>query len=228
MLKYLFKLIFPPICQGCNALLLKNEAVLCAFCRHELPLTKHHLNSCDNDTTKKFYGIIPIEFGVSMLYFHTGGIAQKLIHQLKYKGNQEIGTFLGKLYVDDLKKSNLLESVDEIIPVPLHKKRLKSRGYNQISTFCKAISNATDIPINEKVLFRNIHNKTQTQKNKWARQNISIELFDVQIKETDCNKHFLLVDDVITTGSTLEICCKALLKIPNAKVSILTIAYTQS
>jgi ComF family protein len=227
MLKNLFKLIFPDLCCGCKNLLLKNEYLLCYKCRHDLPYTYHHKIQ-HNNTIKKFYGLIPLEFGLSMLYFHHGGIAQELIHNLKYRNQQNIGSLLGELYAKELQNFEPIRSVTEIIPVPLHPKKLKERGYNQVDSFCESIGMHLQIPVNKNLLLRTQYNKTQTQKNREARQQLTQTIFDVNFSAKDENKHFLLVDDVITTGSTLEICAKALLKIPNAKVSILTIAYTQS
>jgi len=227
MLKNLLNLLFPKLCYGCNSLLLKNEAIICSKCRHGLPLTQHH-NLKDNYTTKKFYGIIPVEFSASMLFFHKKGIVQNLIHNLKYRKHQEIGTFLGNWYAEDLKEIAKKHNFTEIIPVPLHKKRLRERGYNQVTTFCEALSKNLQINFNDKLLFRNLYSKTQTKKNKEQRNEVTKSLFDVTFTETDYGKHFLLVDDVITSGATLEACAKALLKIPNAKISIVTIAYTDS
>jgi ComF family protein len=163
-----------------------------------------------------------------MLYFHHKGIVQNLIHNLKYKNHQEIGTLLGKWYAKDLETVAKIKKFSEIIPVPLHKKRLEERGYNQVTTFCEALSNELQIPFNTTLLYRNRYSKTQTKKDKENRKEVSNALFDVTYTDADHNKHFLLVDDVMTTGATLEACAKALLKIPNSKVSIVTIAYTQS
>ena len=227
MLKYLINLMFPKLCLGCNSLLLCNEQTICSACNHNLPHTNHHLLK-SNDATKKFYGIIPIEFSAAMLYFHHKGIVQNLIHNLKYKNHQEIGSLLGKWYAKDIETVAKIINFSEIIPVPLHKKRLEERGYNQVTTFCEALSNELQIPYNTTLLLRNRYSKTQTKKDKENRKEISNALFDVSHTEADHNKHFLLVDDVMTTGATLEACAKALLKIPNSKVSIVTIAYTQS
>ena len=227
MLKYLTNLLFPSLCYGCNALLLRNEQLLCVECRHQLPLTQHHQIK-DNYIAKKFYGILPVEFNAAMLYFHKDGIAQNLIHNLKYRGHQEIGSFLGKWYGNDLKQAATKHQFSEIIPVPLHKKRLQERGFNQVTTFCKALSEELQIDFNETLLYRNIYSKTQTKKNKEARTEVKNSLFDVIFTEKDSGKHFLLVDDVITSGATLEACAKALLKIPDVKISIITIAYSES
>jgi ComF family protein len=227
MLKNLINLLFPNLCSGCNALLLENEGLICAKCRHNLPLTQHHLNP-NNYIATKFYGILPIEFCSAMLYFHKDGMVQNLIHQLKYKNKPEIGTLLGNWYAHDLQKIAADQKFSAIIPVPLHKKRLQERGYNQVTSFCEALSEQLQIEWNDQLLIRTTYSNTQTKKNKAARATVEQARFEAVFTSSDHGKHFLLVDDVITTGATLEACGKALLKIPNAKISILTIAYTDS
>jgi ComF family protein len=227
MLKNLINLLFPKLCTGCNSLLLQNEVIICANCRHELPLTQHHLMS-NNYIAKKFYGIIPVEFCSAMLYFHKDGIVQNMIHHLKYKNRPEIGTLLGNWYANDLIEIAKDQKFTTIIPVPLHKKRNRERGYNQVTTFCEALSQNLGIEINDQLLYRKIYSKTQTKKSKEARSEIKNSLFDVTFSQSDYGKHYLLIDDVITSGATLEACAKAILKIPDAKISIITIAYTDS
>jgi ComF family protein len=227
MLKSIINLFFPPICAGCHSLLLSNEKVLCTICRHNIPLTNHHLN-VENEAFKKFYGRVPVEFTSAMLYFHKKGIVQELIHNLKYKGQEEIGTVLGEWYADDLKKLTIIQSVDTIIPVPLHKRKLRERGYNQVTEFGLALSKNFDIPYNPNLLVRNIYSKTQSKKNLFNRSEGIDSVFDVSFTEKDHNKHFLLIDDVLTTGSTLDACSHALLKIPGAKISIVCMAMAHS
>lgn len=226
-LKNLLNLLFPKLCNGCTAQLLTYETIICLRCRHELPLTSHLANT-ENETFKKFYGKLPVEHASSVVYFNKKGIVQQLIHNLKYKGAQEIGTFFGTLYSDSVQDNAILKTVDEVIPVPLHPKRMRERGYNQVTTFGKSLANGLQVPLNEKLLERKRYSKTQTTKNIFGRTELSTTLFDVQFSEKDHGKHFLLVDDVITTGSTLEACGKALLKIPDAKISIITMAYAHS
>lgn len=227
MFESIINLFFPKVCSGCGSFLLSNENVICTVCRHDIPLTNHHLNS-ENEAFKKFYGRIPVIHTSALFYFHKKGIVQELIHNLKYKGHEEIGTILGEWYAEDLKTIALLQSVNEIIPVPLHQRKFKERGYNQVTTFGKALSSNLNIFYNESLLIRNVYSKTQSKKNLLGRTEGIETIFDVVYTEKDHDKHFLLIDDVITTGATLEACSKALLKIPGAKISIVCMAMAQS
>ena len=227
MFESIINLFFPKVCSGCSSFLLSNENVICTVCRHDIPLTNHHLNP-ENDAFKKFYGRIPVVHTSALFYFHKKGIVQELIHNLKYKGHEEIGTILGEWYAEDLKTIDLLQSVDEIIPVPLHRRKLKERGYNQVTAFGKALSSGLNIDYNDSILVRNVYSKTQSKKNLLGRTEGIESTFDVSFTEKNHNKHFLLIDDVITTGATLEACSRALLKIPGAKISIVCMAMAQS
>jgi ComF family protein len=155
-------------------------------------------------------------------------MVQEIIHNLKYKGHEEIGSFLGEWYASDLKNSSILNNADVIIPVPLHKKRLKERGYNQVTNFGLALSENFKIPMNDSILMRKVYSKTQSKKNLLGRTEGIETVFDVAFTEEDTNKHYLLIDDVLTTGATLEACSKALLKIPGVKISILCMAMAHS
>ncbi|TDE46830.1 ComF family protein [Flavobacterium rhamnosiphilum] len=227
MFESIINLFFPKVCSGCSSFLLTNENVICTVCRHDIPLTNHHLNP-ENDAFKKFYGRIPVLHTSALFYFHKKGIVQELIHNLKYKGHEEIGTILGEWYAEDLKNIESLESVDEIIPVPLHRKKLKERGFNQVTTFGKALSSSLNLVYNDSLLIRNVYSKTQSKKNLLGRTEGIETIFDVSFTEKDHDKHFLLIDDVITTGATLEACSRALLKISGAKISIVCMAMAQS
>lgn len=227
MFKNIINLFFPPVCASCHSFLLSNENVICTLCRHTIPLTNHHLTP-ENEAFKKFYGRIPVEYASALLYFHKSGIVQQLIHNLKYKGQQEIGTVLGEWYAEDLKNSTIIQSVDEIIPVPLHKRKLRERGYNQVTNFGLALSKNLDLTYNDSILFRKVYSKTQSKKNLLNRSEGIDTTFDVHFTEKNHNKHFLLIDDVITTGSTLEACSHALMKIPGVKISIVCMAMAHS
>lgn len=224
MLHALLDLFFPTVCAGCDNLLLTHESVICSHCRHEIPLTNHYLQP-ENEASAKFFGRIPIESVTTFAYFHKKGLVQEMIHKLKYKGQQEIGAALGYWFAEDL-KATPAAFADEIIPVPLHPKKMKQRGYNQVTSFGKALSEVLGVPLDENLLKRNFYSKTQTKKNLFARSELSKTLFEADFSERHHGKHFLLIDDVLTTGSTLEACSRALLKIPDVKISIACLAFS--
>lgn len=225
MLKSLLHLFYPEVCLACKNPLFTNEISVCAQCRHRLPLTRHTENP-DNEVLRKFYGRLPLEHASALLYFHKKGLVQELIHHLKYRKRQQVGTFLGDWYGEELQKIHSEVKFDVIIPVPLHKKRMKERGYNQLTTFGQSLSKSLQIPFYDTVLHRNTYSVTQTKKSFLERTEAKKTLFEVEFSEDHHNKHFLLIDDVITTGSTLEQCGKAILKIPGAQLSIVCMAYT--
>ncbi|OOV16925.1 ComF family protein [Flavobacterium sp. LM4] len=227
MLNYLINLFFPKVCAGCHSLLMTNEIVLCTNCRHEMPLTQYYLDP-NNEAVKKFYGKIEIEHASAFLYFNKKGMVQELIHNLKYKGNEEIGTVLGNWYVEDLKNIQLKTPFSAVIPVPLHQKKFRERGYNQVTTFGNALAKGLNIGYDDTILFRKKYSKTQSKKNLLGRSEGIENVFDVNYSEQNRNKHFLLVDDVLTTGATLEACSRALLKIPGVKISIVCMAMANS
>jgi len=227
MFKSFINLLYPKACSGCDSLLLESEDILCTHCRHEMPFTLHY-RTPENETYKKFYGRLPLEHASSFVYFHKKGIVQEMIHNLKYGGQEQVGNLMGRWYAPHLTTVEALQSVTDVIPVPLHKKKLRERGYNQVAAFGKALAEGIGASYNEEILLRKTYNKTQTKKNLAARAEIIGSAFDVAYSEADIGKHFLLIDDVITTGATLEACGRALLTIPNTKLSIVTIAYAHT
>lgn len=226
MFTSLINLFYPKICAGCESILLQDEKVICTRCRHEIPQTQH-LTIAYNEAFQKFYGKIPIEFALAFFYFHKKGIVQEMVHKLKYKGHEEIGTAIGIWYAEELKNFAPLQDVSCIVPVPLHPKKQRERGYNQMTSFGKALSEQLQIPYNETVLIRNLYTKTQTKKNRLGRTEIGKNVFDITSTISLKGNHIVLIDDVITTGSTLEKCCAALLKIPDVKISIICMAMSQ-
>ncbi|MCF6223366.1 MAG: ComF family protein [Flavobacteriaceae bacterium] len=224
-LKNIFNLFFPELCLICNRLLIVSDQLICVSCRSNLPIT----NFCDwspNEVEKSFYGRVDIISGTSLLYFNRKGNVQKLIHQLKYKKQQKIGLFLGNWLGQAMINSERFKELDGIIPVPLHKNKLKKRGYNQVTTFGISLSKTLKIPLFENVLIRVSKTQTQTLKNRFDRSKNLNEKFELIDTERFKSKHILLIDDIITTGATLEACCMQLYFTDNIKISIATMAYT--
>lgn len=222
MINDFFNLIFPKTCFACNGVLFKHENVICTSCQFSLPKTNYHLNK-ENPLTKVFWGRVDVQNVAALYFFKKKGRVQNLLHQLKYKGAKQVGERVGELYGFDLLKSDWINTIDCIIPVPLHPKKLKKRGYNQSEYFAKGLSKSTKKYLETTVLSRNKHNDTQTKKSRFNRwENVS-EIFNIKNSEQIVGKHILLVDDVVTTGATLEACVNALLKV-DCKVSIVTIA----
>lgn len=226
LLKDLFYLFYPKICANCKEQLLQNEEVICTFCRHDLPLT--NFNSYKkNKISTIFYGRITIEKAYALLFFRKKSITKNLIHELKYKGNEEIGVFFGNWLGEILKKNKEFSTVDYIIPVPIHLKRKKIRGYNQVTKFGECLSKHLNIPFIENVLIRKSSTKTQTLKTRFERFNDLETKFHLTDTVKFQNMHILIIDDVVTTGATLEACLIELLKTSGIKISILTMAYTE-
>jgi len=219
-------LFFPKICITCDAKLLQSEKLICTLCRHDLPIICYK-DYKDNKITKAFYGRISIEKANAFLFYRKDGKTKDLIHNLKYKGNQEVGTFIGDWFGNILKYSNEFNDIDCIIPVPLHTKKQQQRGYNQLTTFGKSLSKHLDKPYVADVLIRTSTSKTQTFKQRFERFSNNETKFSVTNTSILKNKHILLIDDVVTTGATLESCCTGLLTLENIKISIVTMAYTE-
>jgi ComF family protein len=203
-----------------------NEHLICTDCLYNLPFTNFHLQP-DNIVARQFWGKIELEAAYSLYYFTKGGKIQNLMHQFKYKGIKQIGNVLGNLAGEQLSKNNIFKTIDFIIPVPLHKKRMQQRGYNQSTCFAEGLAQKLNAKVVDNNLIRAIATETQTHKSRFARFENMQEVFMVKNPEKLMNKHVLLVDDIITTGSTLEACGIQLLKIEGLKLSIATIAYAE-
>ena len=226
ILKDLFYLFYPNICANCNEQLLQNEKVICTFCRHDLPLTNFQ-SYTKNKVSRIFSGRITIEKAYALLFFRKQGVTKNLIHALKYKGNEEVGVFFGNWIGETVAKNKEFSTVDFIVPVPIHAKKKKIRGYNQVTKFGECLSMHLKVPLNEDVLIRQSATKTQTLKSRFERFNDLESKFSARNTSIFKEKHILIIDDVITTGATLEACAKELLKTPGIKISILTMSYTE-
>lgn len=223
MLKSLINVFFPQICYACHTHLNDFEQDICTHCRHNLPVTNFHFNQ-DDSVLKIFHGRVTIENATALLRFEKKGKVQQLIHGLKYKGQERIGVFLGAWLGEELKSVKAYQAIDLVIPVPLHKKKLKKRGYNQVAKFAQQIAESLNAQYVDDVLLKVTNTDSQTLKNRFARWTNNNELFTLKNKNSIANKHILLVDDLITTGATMEACINVLNQAYNVKISIAAMA----
>ena len=218
----MLNILFPRVCGGCKSPLLKLETVICTQCRNTLPIACDHRT--DNDAMKRvFYGRFDVQNATALLKFQKKGITQELLHNLKYRGQNKISNFLGEWLGAELSEAIKYKEIDLVIPVPLHKQKLKKRGYNQVSGFGKAIAAALGVPYREDVLLKVSKTRSQVFKKRGMRFDGS-EVFTLRKPETIAQKHVLLVDDIVTTGATLENCAAELLKADNVTLSVATMA----
>lgn len=218
-------LFFPHVCAGCGTDGLGKEAVICVECLAALPLT-NFFHYEENQAEKIFSGRLPVKAAGSFLYFSKESLVQRLLHQLKYRGNRKLGTLLGTMMGRALQASPLFETVEVLVPLPLHPSKEKKRGYNQAMILCEGISAVTGVAVCTQAVAKLSRTETQTHKSRLERwQNIAGR-FIVKYPGLLSNKHVLLVDDVITTGATLEACGHEILEVPGTSLSIATLAYT--
>jgi ComF family protein len=225
-LKEVYALFYPEVCLCCQNHLTTNETIICVHCRHDLPLTNFSAE-VNNLVEKSFYGRSKIESATALFYFYKKSNVQTLIHALKYKNQQQVGVVLGNWLGEEIIESNRFSNIDYVIPVPLHKKKLAARGYNQVTTFGESLAKKLQVTFAECFLKRVSYTNTQTKKIRLDRWKNVQELFIVENIADLENKHILLIDDIITTGATLEACCKAFEKVHNLKISIACMAYTK-
>lgn len=224
MIKDFLAMIFPKVCSACGNSLFKGEDVVCTYCTFHLPKTGFCMRPA-NPVSKAFWGKVKIESASAYYYFNKGNRVQELIHRLKYKGDRDVGIKIGSLYGYDLGNSPLYKDIQVVVPVPLHYSRMLKRGYNQSDFIAQGVASSLGIYTETNLLYRKHKTETQTKKKRFRRYENMKDVFELNQNSTCTATHFLLVDDVITTGSTLASCAEALLKIPGAKVSIAALAY---
>jgi len=201
---------------------MKNERIICSGCIYHLPRTDFHLDR-DNPVARIFWGRIRVEQATAYYFFNKGSRFRRLIHELKYLGRQDIGAELGRAFGSELMKSGFRD-VDVVVPVPLHKKKLRKRGFNQSECIARGIAEAMVKPVNTSSIIRAFHTGTQTRRSRYDRWLNVENVFRVTEPDFLTGKHILLVDDVLTTGATLEACATAILKVEETKVSIAALA----
>jgi len=221
----LLHLCFPHNCEGCGTDIVKDDQFLCGRCRHQLPATRF-FSLQSNPVEKLFYGRIAVANAGAAFYFTKHSLLQHLVTQLKYRNNREAGYFLGRMMGHALRHAGRFNEVDLLVPLPLHPKKEHSRGYNQAMLICEGISEIWNRPVEKNAVVRKHFTETQTQQNRLSRWQNMDGVFAVERMEKLQNKHVLLVDDVITTGATLEACGSEILKAGNCTLSIASAAYT--
>ena len=216
-------LLFPRLCYACGNHLLRNEKLICTECLVLIPRTKYHLIE-GNPVEQLFWGRCKVEKAAAFSFYNRDSRIRKLVHNLKYKGIKEIGFDLGKIYGVSLTGSDFLKGVDIIVPVPLHPSKKRIRGFNQSDIIAGGISESTGLPVDTESLQRVTVSETQTRRSRYDRW-VNVEgIFSLTDSSNITGKHILLVDDVITTGSTIESCVNELLKAEGVKVSVVALA----
>jgi ComF family protein len=219
----LLHLLFPGVCSGCGGDLPNDSTALCFKCIDAMPETNFEMHPT-NPAAKKFWGRLPVNHATAQYYFTRESLMQQLMHQFKYRGNKELGLQLGRLMGDSLSRSGQFDA-DVLVPLPLFAAKERRRGFNQATILCEGMAECMHIPVLNKVVIRSQHTDTQTQKRRIERWQNMEGKFVLTDAGSISGKHVLLVDDVITTGATLEACGIELLKVPDIKLSIATLCY---
>ena len=217
-------LLFPRLCYACGNHLMRNESLICTECYVAIPRTNYHCIK-DNPVEQLFWGRCMIEKAAAFSYYNKGSRIRKLIHNLKYNGIKEVGFELGRIYGLSLQASGFIDDIDLIIPVPLHPSKKKLRGFNQSEIISSGIADATGLSVDFDTLVRRAVSATQTKRSRYERWTNVEGIFQISEVASITGKHILLVDDVITTGSTIESCTIELLKLERVKVSVVALAF---
>lgn len=222
----LFHLFYPHTCIGCGSDIITEENFLCLQCINQLPYTDFAMHT-NNALEKKFWGRLPLTSAMSLFYFSKGSIIQNMIHEFKYRGNKKAGQYYGNLMGNSLLNSNRFD-VDLIVPLPLFIRKEKLRGFNQAEILCNGISEIINKPVSRKNVIRKVFTETQTKKHRLERWKNVEGIFYVNNPEELEGKKILLVDDVITTGATIDACGTEILKIKDVKLSVASLAIAVS
>lgn len=221
-----FSLIYPNICQVCGNSLFRNERIVCMKCKHHLPRARC-AGKPDHPAAQVFWGRVPARTVITGFLYNKGNAVQQLIHKFKYRGLKDIGLFLGEELGAEIAGNPLCEDIDCIIPVPLHPKKQKKRGFNQSEIIANGIAaNIKAVP-DTSILYRKSFSGTQTRKSKYERWENVENIFSLKNEHLIKNKHILLVDDVITTGATIEACAQCLLRVEGVRISVGAVAFTR-
>ncbi len=224
----IFNLIAPRACVVCGRRLAICENVICTVCNIHLPRTRFHRIPYDNRMARFFWGQIPIRRATAYFYYEPHSEISRIIFSMKYFNHPEDGEIMGRMLAGEIKDDGFFEGIDVIVPVPLAKKRMRARGYNQSTEIARGISQITDIPVRDDVVIRKSFKGSQTKMNKWQRVENVEDAFELKKPEMIKGKHVLIVDDVVTTGSTIKSCAKEMMKCGNIEFSVISLGFTRN
>lgn len=223
----LLDLIAPRLCVVCGRRLAPSERVICAVCNLHLPRTGYQLSAYDNPMARLFWGIIPVERVAALFFYEAGSRTSNILYDLKYHDRPEIGREMGRLMAREFMETGFFEGIDLIVPLPLARKRQRQRGYNQSMELARGISEATSLPIYNRIVRRASFVKSQTQMRRQERQENVEGAFELKDPASVHGRHVLLVDDVITTGATMTACARELLKAGDVRLSLLSLGFAK-
>lgn len=223
----LLDLISPRFCVVCGHRLSVTEDVVCGKCLFHLPRTGFHRNAYENEMAKLFWGQIPIEKATAFFYYEAHAETANIIYEMKYKDHPEIGEVMGRVLARELESAHFFDGIDGIIPVPLAKKRMRQRGYNQSMEIARGISGISGLPILDKAVKRTSFTGSQTNKGRWERNENVEKVFKLADSSAVKDKHLLVIDDVVTTGATIIACARELVKAGHVKVSVLSLGFAK-
>lgn len=223
----LLDFISPRLCVVCGSRLSPEESLLCVRCMLHLPLTGFEKSPADNPLARLFWGQFPIERATALYYYEPQSEVAEIIYSLKYRSRPEIGRSLGHIMARQLQASGFFDGIDALVPVPLAPRRRRQRGYNQSEEIARGIAELTALPIYNKVVRRTQFDTSQTRLNPIERRDNVERAFQLADSELPAHRHLLLIDDIVTTGSTLTACARQLLKAKDVKLSVLAIGFAK-
>lgn len=220
------RLLFPHYCNVCGEPLKEGEEAICLTCNLNMPRTNYHLQK-DNPVEKMFWGKMPLERATSYFFYRKGGDYRNILHRLKYEGRKDLAETMGRFMAAELKETGFFEEIDTLIPVPLHPRKQRMRGYNQSEYIARGIAAVTSIPIDTTSITRTKNTESQTHKSAYERWENTNGIFRLLHPERFTGKHILIIDDVLTTGATITACADTLTTIKDIRISVLTLAMAE-